>query len=100
MTVLILAIVLYLGVLIYSSFSWGYVAYVFYGWFVTPYIHNLPQFTITMFVGFILFISVILPKSATFIKDEYEREDLKWIYLILGPWLTLFGGWVVHSLFF
>lgn len=95
-----LGILLQVIAVIYNSFCWGYVAYKFYGWFVISSIPNLPQFSITEFVGFILFLSVIMPKSSSHIKKEYKDGDSEILSMLLAPWIVLFLGWVIHSIFF
>jgi hypothetical protein len=96
-----LTALLVVGVLvIYLSFSWGLVAFKFYGWFVLPYFEGLPEFSITHFVGFILFIGVMTHKSSTHLKKEFEDEGMKMVSVILGPWITLFCGWLMYALFF
>lgn len=80
---------------IYNAFSWGYVASVFYGWFVLPHFPNFPQFGWVEFVGFILFIGVLTSKSYRHIKDEHIDKTTTTVSLFLGPWLTLFLGWLI-----
>lgn len=88
-------------ILAYSSFSWGYVASLFYGWFILPNFPTLPHFTVTQFVGFMIFISITFNRSSPdFIKDEYKEKGQQWFYLFISPWLTLFFGWSMYSIFF
>ena len=70
-------LILVLLLLLYNVFAWGYVASVFYGWFVLPYFPNLPHFGYVEFIGFVLFFGVLTHKSPTFIKDEYKDLDLQ-----------------------
>lgn len=89
-------------IIIYNAFSWGFVAFKFYGWFILsqPTFATLPHFTITQFVGFILFIGVFTHKSATHMKDEYKDKNSEYLSMLLGPWIVLFFGWMIQGLFF
>lgn len=88
-------------IVLYGSFSWGFVASKFYGWFILPVFPTLPHFTITEFIGFMLFINVMTHKgSSQYIDKKYRDEISEWIIMILSPWLTLFIGWSLHSIFF
>ena len=100
MSVLILGILFGIGIQCYHVFSYGYVTYIFYGWFVLPMIPQLPHFTVLQFVGFILFLSVLRPESETHLKDEFKDQMTMWLSLIINPWLMLFLGWIVHSIWF
>lgn len=84
----------------YSSFTWGLVASVYYGWFVLPYFSTFPVFTVTQFVGFTMFVNVIIRQVPSFIQNEYKDTSMEWSYLILGPWITLLLGWCIHSIWF
>lgn len=93
-------LVLVLLFLLYNAFAWGYVASVFYGWFVLPSFPNLPHFSYIEFIGFVLFMGVLTHKNPTNIKDEYKDKGMDTIQLLIGPWVTLFFGWLVHIVFF
>jgi hypothetical protein len=85
---------------IYSVFSWGYLAAIFYYWFVLPFFPEFPVFTYQQFIGFMFFISVMTHKGSVNIKDEYRDKTLDTIQLLIGPWVMLFVGWLVKILFF
>ena len=93
-------ILIVLGVIVYNAFAWGYVASVFYGWFVLPSFPTLPHFGYVEFIGFLLFIGVMTHKSSTNIKDEYKDTGMDTLQLLIGPWISLFLGWLVHIVFF
>ena len=86
--------------ILYASASYGYVASISYEWFIKSSIPNLPSITWQQFTGFIAFLGVIMPKSINHIKSEYEEQWHKWITWILGPWLTLFGLWIIKLFLF
>ena len=83
-----------IGLLFYSTFSWGYVSYMFYGWFIHPIFPTLPDFTYIQFAGFLLFLHVLLPKHTHVVKQEYRDQENEWIVILLTPWLSLFFGWL------
>lgn len=93
-------LVLALGFYVYNAFAWGYVASIFYKWFVLPSFPNFPHFGYVEFIGFLMFISVMTHKHSTPIKDEYKDKNTEYFALFLGPWLTLFLGWLVKIVFF
>ena len=78
-------LILVLLLLLYNVFAWGYVASVFYGWFVLPYFPNLPHFGYVEFISFVLFFGVLTHKSPTFIKDEYKDKTMDMIQFLIGP---------------
>lgn len=85
---------------VYGAFSWGYVAYKFYYWFVFPLWEGLPQYQITQFVGILLFVNVLTHKEYPQISEEFKDMRLTYLSMFFGPWLTLFLGWVIYGLYF
>lgn len=86
--------------IIYSSFAWGYIIYVFYNWFVLTSLPDLPHFSITQFIGFSLFLRAIMPTVTTHIKDEYLDKTNQYVFTFLGPWIFLSFGWLLKILLF
>jgi hypothetical protein len=86
--------------ILYGAFSWGFVSYTFYNWFVLTSFPELPHFGIVQFIGFSLFVNTIVRHGSVFIKDEYKDKKLEYISLFLNPWLTLFFGWVLKVILF
>lgn len=83
-------------VLCYNAFSWGYVSYVLYGWFILPIFQDAPQISILQFVGISLFLSAIKPILGPSLKSEYEDKSSQWSKIILSPWLVLLFAWFIH----
>ena len=86
--------------IIYGAFSWGYVVYQFYGWFVLTSLPDLPHFNITQFIGFTLFLRAIMPTTSVYIKDEYINKTNQAISNFLGPWIILSFGWLIKLILF
>lgn len=92
------------GLIVYSSISWGYVAWKFWYWFLLPVFPNLPHITFWQAVG--LFFVTALFKTAvasSSIKKEYLDETQKYVGIgvgLLSPWITLFFAWLIGTLFF
>jgi hypothetical protein len=87
--------------LIYGCFSWGFVAWKFYGWFIVTAIPNAPDFTVTQFIGFSFFLYVILPKVSVDIKSEYKEDaTTRIIGAVIAPWIVLIIGALMNSIFF
>ena len=97
---LLIGLAIIAAIVLYNAFAWGYVASVFYGWFVLPYFPSFPHFTATHFIGFVLFIGVMTHKGHIYVKDEYQDKTNSWVQLFLGPWISLAAGCLVHQFFF
>lgn len=92
---------LFVIIIVYNSFSWGFVTYKFYNWFVLPAIAGLPHFSILEFVGFMLFLGAFIGrKSTTMVKDEYREKGTEWLILVIGPWISLGCGALLRVMFF
>lgn len=83
---------------LYSSFSWGFVATIIYKWFVLPLFPQFPVLTWIQFAGIMFFINCFVHgfSQVSNIKKEYRDELNGFITLILAPWLTLFGAYILH----
>lgn len=99
--VIISIITLALIFLIYSSFSWGFVCYKLYNWFVLTEINNMPYFQWWQFVGFHLFVVSISYKGKFQIKDEYlQDKSTRYIGAIILPWTMLFLCYIIHGMLY
>ncbi len=84
---------------LYSSFSWGYVATIFYSWFIIPLFPQLPIFTWLQFAGMMFMINCFVHISKSNIKEEYTNKTEGIILIFINPWLTLLGGWILHLIY-
>lgn len=98
------ALLLFLGgiaavalIILYSSFTWGFVLYKFYYWFLLPVFTTLPQITFWQAVGVMIFIGLFKDHSTK--KQTLGGTELKtepqWASIIVAPWLVLSLAWIV-----
>jgi hypothetical protein len=86
------------GILTYTVVSWGFVASVFYSWFILPIFPDMPEISLLSFIGIMFFLTTIFPKNTQTIKTEYTDSVTTALSWILGPWITLICGYFL-SLF-
>lgn len=92
----IILVVLAVGaLLVYHSFSWGFVLFKFWGWFVVPVFSTLPVLTFWQAVGLMFIIALFHGQHVK--PKEYDEFDAATTVLI-GPWLTLFVGWLIGTI--
>ena len=96
-TILLIGIFI-VGATIYSSLSWGFVMFKFYGWFLLPIFINLPEITYTQAVGLALFSTLLHSHYSDSIKDDYISKTKQWASFIT-PWLVLLMGYIIYSWF-
>lgn len=101
MIVLLLALLLIPIMVIYSAFSWGYVASIIYTWFILPTFPDAPTLLWWELAGIMFFINCFVHESAKdTIKKEYKEEYSGLIGVIIHPWLVLLGAWIFKILIF
>ena len=86
--------------ILYGAFSWGFVTYTFYNWFVLTSFPDLPHFSIIQFIGFSLFLNTVIRHGSVYIKDEYKDKKVEYIAMFLNPGLILLFGWVLKVILF
>ena len=79
--------------ILYKSFSWGFVLYKFWYWFLLPVFTELPEINFYEAVGLMLFLSLFKNNKVT----ENENEKINWKQVFLLPWLTLLIGLLIHN---
>lgn len=92
------AIVLFAGLIIYTSFTWGFVLFKFWYWFLLPVFTTVPEISFWQALGLMFIINLFNRKSPTVgIKDEYLKDNKKtvWALVILMPWITLGVGYCI-----
>ena len=98
----IIVLLLFAGILIYSSFSWGFVLFKFWHWFMMPVFFTLPSISFYQAVGILLFIGVFKSKVPEVpLKDEFTDSKKKInniVIQLLAPWMVLIMGILMKSL--
>lgn len=79
---------------LYSSFSWGFVTTIIYKWYILSLFPNLPVFTWLQFAGIMFFINCFVHTRSIQIKDEYRDKSTQYIIFLFAPWLLLLGAWL------
>ena len=99
---LIFIILLFAGMIIYSSFSWGFVLFKFWHWFMMPVFFTLPSISFYQAVGILLFIGVFKTKVLEVpLKDEFidsKKKINNIIIRVIAPWMVLLMGILMKSL--
>jgi len=79
-------------VIVYGTFTWGWVLFKFWYWFVLPIFTNLPHITYMQAVGLSLFISLF--HRATGSEKDKEKGSL--IVFLIAPFLTVLIGYCFY----
>lgn len=88
------------GIIIYSSFSWGYVFLMFYNWFFLSVFPDVIHITFVQAVGLSMMTTFFKNHGVNnYVKDK-DRETETSIMNLLAPWITLLCGFVVKLLLF
>lgn len=83
-----------------SKLSWSFVAYKFYYWFITSIFEDTPKLSYVDVIGIILTFYAFMPKSFIINKVDSKDEEITFRKsLILYPWVILFIGYLIYSLF-
>lgn len=82
-------------VLIYSSLSWGFVLFKFYGWFLIPVFTQLPAINCWKSVGLMFIIGLFCIYSGEHIKKEFkDAETGQSIFVNRSRVVRVDGEWV------
>jgi len=85
---------------VWSVFSWGYVCWKFWYWFVLPVFPALPHITWLQAAGLIFFISLFKVSPSQLMKEDYVvKNGAGWMNAGL-PIVTFIVGWLAYVLFF
>ena len=84
----------------YMGFSWGFVAWKFWHWFLLPVFTALPAITFIQAVGIMLFISLFKTIPSQVLKDEYVDKKMATAMSILAPWIAFAAGWFIKLLIY
>lgn len=91
----LLAFGIVIGLTLYSSFSWGYVASICYSWFIMPNFETLPDLNWYHFAGIMFFVNCFYHNSTlSYIKSEFKDSTSGVIASIISPWILLFCAFI------
>lgn len=85
-------------IIVYGSFSWGFVLYKSWYWFILPVFPALPHITFLQAVGLNLF-TIFFKSIDTNVKKVGKIEiksEPNWAGSIIAPWIGLVFIWLVH----
>jgi hypothetical protein len=97
---LVIFVLLIIGVVLYASFAWGYVASVIYEWVVLPTFPSLPILKWWQFSGMMFLVNTFVHSDLHHFKEEVKDKTTGSIIGILSPWLTLFAAWIFKIIIF
>ena len=81
---IILFLALFIGITIYGTFSWGYVCFQFWHWFILPF--------------FISLFNIANTNSFNYNKTTEQRNG-ELVGNLVAPWITLLIGWFIRYWF-
>lgn len=82
-------------VIIYFAFSWGFVLFKLWGWFILPVFPMLPFITLWQAVGLSMFVDLFKNHTSHTYKEDPDRKNSATINGIISPWLMLLLAWFV-----
>ena len=89
----VVVLVLMAGLVLYDAFSWGFVCFKFWAWFILPIFPMLPHINIWAAIGLMFFITLF--KNHQVQEEEDSRKQI--IKFIIAPWLLLFTGYLIKT---
>lgn len=91
--------VFYIAAVLYGGFSWGFVLYKLWYWFVLPVFPNLPHIDFNQAVGLMLVIFLFHNTNLPQIKEEYLKDGdepgKRLLSSVLVPWILLLSCWII-----
>ncbi len=90
---------LLVGLIAYNGFSWGYVVFKLYHWFLLPVFIGLPSLTYYQSIGLYIFLSLLRQHSLPSLKEELYKEThgARILFQLLAPWVALVCAWILKS---
>lgn len=93
--VTIITILLFIGIIIYGAFAWGYVAYIIYDWFILSQFTELPVIYWWQFAGIMFFVNCFVHSTdLSYFKDEIKDTKKGLFNSLARPWMVLIGAWL------
>lgn len=96
-------VALIVGIILYSSLSWGYVAYKMWSWFILPVFTQAPTITFWQAVGIMFFIGLFHNHTTAdvYISDKWEYKDKNsaMVNALIAPWVTILVAYMIKTMF-
>lgn len=87
-----------IGVILYKSFSWGFVGFKIYNWFIIPIFTGAPVLSWVYIAGIMFFVNCFTSSNTiSYIKEEYRDNTSGISASIFAPWLMLLSAWVFKT---
>lgn len=98
MSKLFAGLALVMGVILYFSFSMGFVFYKYWYWFVLDVFPNLPEITFYQAVGLKLFTGILISIRYNALKEELYKDGAveRTSQLFLMPWISVLIGYFIY----
>lgn len=98
---IVLFFILFISLIIYGIFAYGFVAMKLWAWFIVPVFH-LDPLSILQCAGIITLTRLIIKddiKSYTNTNEKTTKESvIETIGVLLFPWATLLTGYIIFKL--
>lgn len=86
--------------ILYFGFSWGFILYKYWYWFLLEVFPELPQITFLSAVGLKMFMSMFHNKTSkrSFKEGFYSQSKTDFVIeALVTPWVALFAGWIIYE---
>ncbi len=98
----LIVVLMFLFLTTYFSFSWGFVLYKFWYWFLIPVFTELPEISFWAAVGLMMFVTLFKNHGhKPAIKEEYinkSKQSGNAFASFLTPWMVLLIGFVIKTI--
>lgn len=88
-------LVLFVVTIVFSAFSWGYVMYKFWYWFLLPVFPLLPKIMFNQALGLSIFTAVFKNHNSNHKKDEDESKATRMLTPLIAPWILLGVAYII-----
>lgn len=85
--------------MLYSAFSWGFVFYKYYYWFILPVFTTMPHIAFVQAVGLMMFVGLFKTIDGTEMHIDGKKVEKKPAYVlaVILPWLVLGIAYFIKS---